>query len=190
MDISIYGHAAALRDEFAAQLDNTRAGAPCLVTVHPGDTVPAYGCECRGGEGIAWVRLVSTFPTLNYPEPYVNTLPNPALQLAVVLEMGVDRCYPNTDDNSMPTLGQLDSAARDAIDDAAAMHRAAMCAFTSRERVIPGIWEPRGPAGGIHGGTMSVTVLVDASCGCGTEPPQLDELTAPLVGDPRFPHLR
>ena len=32
MDISVYGHAAALRDEFAAQLDNTRAASPATCT--------------------------------------------------------------------------------------------------------------------------------------------------------------
>ncbi|MDH6279536.1 hypothetical protein [Prescottella agglutinans] len=190
MDIGIYKHASTLRDELAAQLAETRAGAPCFVTVHAGDIVPAYGCNCRAGEGVAWVRLVTMFPTVNYPEPYVITYPGAMPQLAVTLEMGVDRCYPLTDENEMPTIGQLDSAARDGIDDAAAMHRAALCAFSSGERVIPGIWEPRPVSGGIHGSTMLVTVLTDSTCGCDTEPPQIDEIVPPLVGDPRFPHLR
>jgi hypothetical protein len=99
--------------------------------------------------------------------------------------MVVDRCYINTEDNSMPFPAELDSLSRDAADDAAAMRDAARCAF-GREVVVPGVWMPRGPAGGIHGGLMSVTVPVQLDCGCDSVLEQLDSRIAPLPGDPRY----
>ncbi|WP_280315954.1 hypothetical protein [Nocardia abscessus] len=62
------------------------------------------------------------------------------------------------------------------------MRRAALCADLAE--VVLGPWMPRGPQGGIHDGTMTVTVLVD-TCGRGSEMPPLDSVVAPLEGDPR-----
>ncbi|MGW6376225.1 hypothetical protein ACWFRB_09200 [Rhodococcus sp. NPDC055112] len=187
MDVGVYQLAATLVGELSAQLEDTRAGAVRFATVHPGDTVPAYGCGCGTGEGQAWVRVVGMYPSVNFPEPYVIPQPGAPIVWAVTLEMGVDRCYPSPEQNEMPTPGELDSAARDAMDDAAAMRRAAMCAFDRSVQAVPGMWEPRGPSGGIHGGVMAVTVLVDVACGCDSEPPQLDAMVPPVFGDPRFP---
>ncbi|OZC60027.1 hypothetical protein CH276_18800 [Rhodococcus sp. 06-470-2] len=187
MDIGIYALAARLRDELAAQLDATRAGAPCFAVVHPGNMAPAYGCECGTGEGMAWVRVVDIGTSVNYPQQHGAPIGrNDAVVATLVLELGTYRCYPNTEDNSIPPLAYLDSAARDAIDDAAAMRRAARCAFTKAEQPIVGNWRPHGPQGGVHGGVMTVTVLADVNCPCDVEPPQLDEVVAPLEGDPRF----
>lgn len=189
MDIGVYALAATLRDELAAQLAETRAGAPCFAVVHPGNMAPAYGCECGTGEGMAWVRVASNGPSVEYPQRYAQPIgrSTPPLVETVVLELGIYRCYPNTEDNEMPSLPQLDSAARDALDDAAAMRRAALCAFSADARPIPGGWQPYGPLGGIHGGIMTVTVLADVHCPCGVDSKQLDEVVPPLAGDPRFP---
>lgn len=188
MDIGVYAMASTLCDELSAQLELTRAGQVCIASVYPGNmAVEEFGCGCDGGEGQAWVRVVSMAPTINFPEPYVTpaTAYDP-LAWAVTLELGVVRCYPVTDDNSMPHPAYLDSAARDAMDDAAAMRRAALCAFDPQVPKIPGQWEPRGPSGGVHGGTMQLIVLADVNCACDVVPPQLDEMIAPMPGDPRI----
>ncbi len=82
----------------------------------------------------------------------------------------------------MPPVGVLDSHTRDALDDAAAMHRAVMCAGLGA--MVVGSWMPRGPMGGIHGGTLSVTVLVD-TCACVSTMPALDTVVPKLADDPR-----
>lgn len=187
MDIGIYALAAKLRDELAAQLDATRAGPPCFALVHPGNMAPAYGCGCDTGEGMAWVRVASIGSSVNYPQQHgAPTTPRDPIVATVVLELGVYRCYPLPEErNVMLPIPELDSLARDAIDDAAAMRRAAVCAFLPAEMPILGTWSPY-TSGGVHGGIMTVTVLADVNCPCSVEPPQLDEVVAPLEGDPRF----
>ncbi|MGZ0843321.1 hypothetical protein ACXKGW_29805, partial [Klebsiella pneumoniae subsp. pneumoniae] len=71
---------------------------------------------------------------------------------AADLEITVFRCYEDTLDNSMPELYELDSLARDALDDARAMMRAVQCAFDRGTPMYCGPWIPKGPNGGIHGG--------------------------------------
>ncbi|MBF6298234.1 hypothetical protein IU459_11850 [Nocardia amamiensis] len=184
VDTGVYAAAHTLIERLALELASTRAGAPCVATLHAGNMVPAYGCGCENAEGIAWTRVVSTGATVKFPQPLAGPVPRgQVVQLLAVIELGVDRCYWQTEDNAMPDPPAiLDSMARDALDDAAAMRRAALCADLGE--VVLGLWTPRGPQGGIHGGTMTVTVLVD-TCGCGAEMPPVDSIVPPLAGDPR-----
>lgn len=187
MDAGVYKIAHDFLDCLVTNLTNTRAGAPCVALVHPGEMAPMYGwCKCDDGEGMAWVRVVNIFPTVTFPAP-ANTVvrPNTITQFGVVLELGRDLCYRTPQDNSMPAPAVLDSATRDVMDDAAAMRKTAWCCLPSVPRV-PGMWLPRGPAGAIHGGTMQVTVLADVWCGCDVTPAPLDTITLPVEGDPRF----
>ena len=138
MDHTVYATAAALRDELSAMLNHTRAGHPGIAMVHPGDIVPMYGCP------LAAVRVVNITPdTRTLRSGVCGT----TLHIAT-LEMVVDRCYTTPDDNAMPTLGVLDSHARDAIDDAAAMRVAAQCFRTGPPSTLLGPWTSR-VAGGI-----------------------------------------
>lgn len=177
MDHTVYATAAALRDELSAMLNHTRAGHPGIAMVHPGDIVPMYGCP------LAAVRVVNITPdTRTLRSGVCGT----TLHIAT-LEMVVDRCYTTPDDNAMPTLGVLDSHARDAIDDAAAMRVAAQCFRTGPPSTLLGPWTSR-VAGGILRGTLTCTVTIDLGCGCGTLPeawPAIDDQVPPLPGDPR-----
>ncbi|MFC4374536.1 hypothetical protein ACFO5K_10520 [Nocardia halotolerans] len=111
--------------------------------VHPGNMTPAYGCGCDESEGIAWTRVLMIAPPTVFPQILAAPVqPGPQVQLAATTELGVDRCYYSTEDNSMPEPDILDSPARDALDDAAAMHRAVMCAGLGA--VVVGSWQPRG----------------------------------------------
>lgn len=187
MDAGIYALAARLRDELAAQLDETRAGAPCYAVVHPSAMYPSYGCSCATGEGLAWVRVVSIGASVNYPQPHGVPVSRRDPEVGVVvLELGVYRCFPQPEDkDAMLPIAHIDSLARDVIDDAAAMRRAARCAFRVEEQPIVGTWQPY-TGGEVHGGVLTVTVMSDSVCPCDAEPPQLDEVVAPLLGDPRF----
>lgn len=168
----VYGFARALLDEFTARLAETRAGAPEFAVVHPGNLVPQYGCS------VAAVRVVN-----------IAAIPNPRNASAcpteyyVALELSIDRCYRTPDNNGMPPLPVLDSAARDEIEDAEAARAAAVCAFPNRAQI--GLWTPRGPAGGIHGGALAVTFRTDLGCGCGTDLVGVDSKYPMITGDPR-----
>ena len=176
-----------LLDELTVRLGETRAGAPCSAMVHPGDMVPAYSSVCNNGcEGLAAVRIVSTYPTAAFPEQLVTPVKQGCtVEDAVMLEMVVDRCYYTPQDNAQPGNGYLDSAARDAQEDAQAMRLAAAAAWEKHRRYTMGVWAPRGPAGGIHGGTLQVAVQATLSCGPGGEFPQIDSAVPPVPGDPR-----
>lgn len=171
-----------LLDELSVRLAETRGGQVEFAAMHPGDQVPMYGCS------MAAVRVSAMWPTRSFPIPIdgANSRPGEKLSWVVQYEMVVDRCYGNTEKNEMPALDQLDSLQRDAMDDFRAMQRAAQCAFT-RGSVLLGQWLPRGPMGGMHGGTMTVTVAADLHCDCDVEIPQFDAQHPPLPNDPRFP---
>lgn len=154
MDVRVYDLASLLLDELTAALAHTRAGPPDLAVVHPGNTVPQYGCA------VAAVRVVTILPI-----PGKSPTCPPEYQ--ATYEMSVDRCYMTPADNGMPPLGVLDSAARDALEDAGAMRKAAHCAWSAGVRRTHGTWTPRGPQGGIHGGAMQVTAAgLTLACAC------------------------
>lgn len=180
--MDVYGKATQLLNELTSRLESTRAGQVEYASVHPGDMVPAYGCET------AFVRPGQIYPTVAFPAPLNPAqidASQPVLYVAD-LEVVVFRCYRGTSDNSMPQLQELDSLARDALDDARAMMRAVSCAFDRGTQFFCGPWIPRGPSGGIHGGSMTVTVGVDLWCSCDAVIPEFDSVFAPLDGDPRI----
>lgn len=178
MDRMVYDLASELLDALVAALNLTRAGAPGLAVVHPGDQVPQYGCA------LAAVRVVTVPPDPGTRPPFEGW--------ETTFEMVVDRCYTTPADNSMPPLPVLDSHARDSLDDAGAMRRAALCAW-QREFPAPeqqrrfGVWTPRGPSGAIYGGAMQVIATgLGLVCGCEQDwGPEVDERIPPLPGDPR-----
>lgn len=182
MDGTLYPLARALLDELSRLLNFTRAGHPDYAVVHPGNTVPQYGCS------LAAVRVANIIPA---PGNTVRGGLCGNTNIVAVLEMTVDRCYATPPDNSMPTLAVLDSYSRDLADDAAAMRTAAQCfRGTTPPAPLLGAWTPRGPAGGIFGGATLVQVTIDPGCGCGTPDdawPDVDTLIPPLPGDPRHP---
>lgn len=177
MDLKVYDLASALLGELTEALAHTRAGQVAQAVVHPGDTVPMYGCE------LAAVRVAGIAPI-----PLRNS--GCPKEFAVTYELVVDRCYRGaTDTGAMATLGVLDSAARDAYEDAGAMRKAVLCGTPAGAgSVYPGPWTARGPRGGIHGGAMTVEIRgLTLSCGCaeGAWGAGIDARIPPLAGDPR-----
>lgn len=180
--MDVYGKATQLLNELTSKLESTRSGQVDYAAVHPGDIVPAYGCET------AFVRPGNIWPTMAFPNQLnpAQIDPSQAVSYAADLEIVVYRCYGYTSDNSMPELYDLDSLARDALDDAHAMMRAVQCAFDRGTPLFVGPWMPRGPSGGIHGGSLTVTVGVELWCPCDTVIPEFDSVFAPIEGDPRI----
>ena len=176
IDCSEYGLAATLLGALATQVKVVRAGDDLVQVVHPGGQPPMYGCD------LMWTRVVSSTAE-TYGRPVRDGV---VPTWRVELEMGIYRCYPQVKDerDSMPQPAQLDSAARDTFDDAAAMRRAAVSAFLDEEgdpdlSVTPLGWRPISHRGGVHGGAMTVAVMADLGGD------QVDALYPMLAGDPR-----
>ena len=165
---SEYTIAGMLLAQFVAALAETRAGAPAVAVIHPGDMVPGYGCD------LVTARITQVVPAPGMRQPRCETV------YAVTVELAVTRCYATPKDNAMPAVAVLDSAARDSMEDAAAA-RAAVAAL----RELTGLptqwvsWRPSGPRGGLHSGVCTVTVTTDLGVMA------IDEMVAPIPGDPR-----
>ena len=95
----------------------------------------------------------------------------------LALTIGVHRCFPTHEHGAAPSPVEVDSAARDILDDGEAMRRAVGDAFDDDEYQVVE-WRTLPPQGGSHGSTMQVTVRV--SWGSFVEP-----RSGMLPGDPR-----
>jgi hypothetical protein len=122
-------------------------------------------------EGSAWVRVASFFPSSGkFPEQDQDPLNSGTRAWAVTLELGVVRCAPTPDENSIPSTAQWNAVA-DAVDDDAASMRRAICCFIEasptarRGYVLPLDWQPLDVEGGCVGGTLRVIVRGPA-CDC------------------------
>ena len=118
-------------------------------------------------EGVGWVRVASIYPSAGFPEPDPDHSPSAPIQWAAILEMGVARCAPTPDADSMPDSDEWNRIGEAVLDDAAAMRRA-LCCWTDLEpdrMYLAGLWQPLPVDGGCLGGYMAVTVAVDA-CDC------------------------
>ncbi|SNS58189.1 hypothetical protein [Rhodococcoides kyotonense] len=180
-DTGVYVLAAQLLDRLTEELHGTRAGEVSWSAVFPGTQIQPHFGDCTS---VAGVRIKTITPTISFPQPARQINEHTAHEYMVVFEMIVDRCAYTPADNSVPDIPFLDSMVRDAMDDAAAMRKAALCTWTDRD-VVLGMWIPR-YGGGANGGAMDVTVAADVHCGCDVIPTPLDELVQPLEGDPRF----
>lgn len=122
--------------------------------------------ECCGG--LAWVRAVTFFPTISFPEQQValQTGNSTPLGWTVELEMGVARCMPTPPANQLITCGQWTAVTRQVHDDAAAMRRAFCCFLENHQGfTVAGAWVPLPVEGRCLGGVMSVLVR-GPECDC------------------------
>jgi len=118
-------------------------------------------------EGVGWVRVVSIYPSAVFPQPDLESIRCWPLQWAAILEMGVARCAPTPDADEIPSTDDWNTLAEAVLDDAAAMRRA-LCCFADLEAdrmYLAGLWQPLPVDGGCLGGSMQVTVAIDA-CDC------------------------
>lgn len=118
-------------------------------------------------EGVAWVRVVSIFPSANFPEPDITYSRCGPVQWAATFELGAARCAPVSAENTIPSGETWTAVAHAVQDDAAAMRRA-LCCFadqTSKVMYLPGQWTSLPVEGGCAGGVMTVTIAI-GDCDC------------------------
>jgi hypothetical protein len=141
----------------------------CAVTIYPGTMVPYDFAvdsdnECTGGQ--AWVRLLTSFPTKDYPTPDTR-LSNCSAELGLMLEVGIVRPAAVMEqfatEVSIPTPEQEFDLSMALIDDMVWMKEAVARTKADYSDLILGAWTPYGPDGGAVGGTWTVTATADKS---------------------------
>lgn len=155
---SEYQAAQDLLDELTSTLVLTKGGQVEFAFIHPGDIIPEYGCSQ------AAVRVVETTPTVQFPNPLPGPQKCGTYMHAVTLEMSVVRCYDRPPDNGMLSPAQINEQSKVLIDDAAAMRKAATCAWPDRTPHMPLNWSQY-VHGDVYGGTMRVIVRANLGCG-------------------------
>ena len=158
-----------LREMLAVLLQELSAGleeanmldSMCAVTVYPGTAVPI---DYVGGEScgsMAWVRHVSSNPTVRFPNADIS-VDNCAYSLAHSIEMGIVRPSPIPESDGsvieLPDDVAHFNSAMELADDMVLMKEAIQRASKSIDFVILGSYIPTGPEGGAVGGTWSLTV--------------------------------
>lgn len=140
-----------------------------------GDAAEFAGCFCiplpgqfpgqaylGKGADIAWVRLVSTFPS-NTPGQQLNAPASQVFGTSYLVEMGVMRCW-KINTNNTPTPAQLQSAWRQQMRDLGSMQRALACctgkSWNANQYVV-GNYVPMGPDGDVYGGVQSVALQLE-----------------------------
>lgn len=169
-DFEVYPIMIALSACLCTELEASGLGGACFCGVIPGSQVILDVCSSCGKDkacpGQAWVRMVSAYPSSNFP----NADQAPATCLAPIaynLEVGVARCFPQGKSNAItgftpPTMVEQLDATRLQMADMAAMKRAIQCCMaTQRDGDLTyslGQYNPMTIGGGCGGGTWSVTV--------------------------------
>lgn len=158
---------------YEAELAKLGDDAPAYIGLRPGTVVDfllsTTDDECCAG--LAWVRPASFFPSSG-PFPAQDTVAQKqgTRTWAVTLELGIVRCAPTPDENSIPSNDQWDDVTQAVMDASAAMRRAICCwidmdPVRRKQKIIPGTWQPVAVQGGCVGGILPVTIMGPA-CDC------------------------
>lgn len=171
-----------VRDCLCDQLDRSLGGPVCRCAIVQGSTTILDEC-CAG---FAWVRVVESYPSVNFPARKTGAEFCETFTMAARLQLGVARCQPTFDDQTgePPSVAALEEAARIGQADRAAMHRAIRCCVGPElglcKKLEIGPWEPLPEAGMCGGGTVSLIVpYTDYGCagttfGCACEDLEVD----------------
>lgn len=160
---------ACYEDELAKLGEN----APAHVGLRPGTVVDflmsTSDDECCAG--LAWVRPAGFYPSsAGFPTQDTQAQKQGTRAWAVTLELGIVRCAPTPDADSIPTNDEWADVTQAVMDAAAAMRRAICCwidldPVNRKQRILPGTWTPVAVQGGCVGGMIPVTILGPA-CDC------------------------
>lgn len=146
---------------------------PLHVGIRPGIVVDflmsTSDDECC--EGLGWVRPAGFYPSSQvFPTQDESAQKQGTLAWAIQLELGIVRCAPTPDENSIPSQADWLAVTQAVMDASAAMRRALCCFIEAdpvrrKQNVLPGIWQPVAVEGGCVGGILPV-VLRGPACDC------------------------
>lgn len=154
-----------LKDCVCLSLESSLGGPVCRCLFVAGQQAAWDNC-CQGQ---AWIRVVSVFPSQNFPSPDGGRFRCDHSAMAAQLEIGVIRCAPTFDEQgNPPSVEAMEESFRVVHSDRARVMRAVKCCFQAEsqcEEVNVGTWTPLGESGGCVGGVTNVTVSF-SDCGC------------------------
>lgn len=132
----------------------------CFCGVMPGAVVSLdYAGECENECGMAWVRLLQSYPSATLGQPSA-TPGNCSAAIGVDVELAIVRCIEvGGPDGQPPEPAVLAAAAVLQQADMMSMWRAVACCRNSKDWVI-GQYTPYGPEGGLVGGTLTISLQV------------------------------
>lgn len=120
--------------------------------------------------GLAWLRVADIFSSsTDFPTPDTLTVWNGCGPQAwgVVFELGVMRCAPTGDIETIPTCEEWTALQVNVMNDAKAMRQAFCCLFAQFDpgSIALGSWVPLPTTGGCAGGTWQVSVqIINSEC--------------------------
>ncbi|MFF2650602.1 hypothetical protein [Streptomyces sp. NPDC058045] len=117
-------------------------------------------CDCDGGHGQAWVRVVRQEPVDTDQQRRRRCQ---TWRMQTIVEVGVARCVAVVaeDGQSAPTCAQRESDAWGLVLDQRLLREAVACCEALQDvQVWPGTVTPMGPQGGCAGVIMQITVEV------------------------------
>lgn len=132
----------------------------CFCGVVPGSgAVAEYSGNCNDKCGMAWVRLVTIYPSDGVGQQ-AEAVGNCYLGTDAIVEVGILRCAAMPDDRGNPPTGYaLLQSFEQQTTDALTMQRAIMCCEAiSPKDIILGVYTPQGPLGGMVGGVWQFTM--------------------------------
>lgn len=161
----VFTRLSALATCLCAQITDPVNGVPdvCFCGIVPGEQATALYADgdCADRCGMAWVRLVSLYPSVSIgvldPTPG-----NCGSSIGVDVELGIMRCISVGDERgNPPTPDELLAATQLQIADSLVMQRAVLCCDAiPPSEVILSNYTPLGPAGGLVGGMWTLSMGV------------------------------
>lgn len=135
---------------------------PCFCGLMPGETALGDYTSCDDRDGMAWVRLITAYPSTSLGA--ASTSPNNcSVMLGADIEVGVLRNLPvGGRDGSPPTQDEMNAATAQIVLDAESARRAILCCNDSLDviDIMLGSWTPAGPQGGLGGGSWTCAIQV------------------------------
>jgi hypothetical protein len=119
-------------------------------------------CKC----GSAWVRVVNWFVSSDATFPAPDSSFEQQIcptQYGLILELGIGRCPPIGDEQSLETVAQRDAFHAVVLEDVKLMRLALNCCFGQApipEDVVIGAWQKSGPEGACFKQAIQLTVRV------------------------------
>lgn len=123
----------------------------CFCGVMPGDTAP-WDYQ----DGLAYVRLVDSYPSTSFPAANTNPGTSCAAMLVATLEVGLLQCIPISPDGSPLTQAQQYEVTRHQMAGMRAVQQAIACCEIPL--MVLGSYTPQGPQGGLVGGYWQINV--------------------------------